>query len=194
MGLEQSAPLTDAQLIEELRRVCVEKRTGKMLIATQDNQLARISFRDGEIVSISYRLKNGREAIPLLKEIKQARVKFSTGKAGGDPAAEPLPPTVEIMRLLSGDKPAPAPAAGTVTMDQVPAALKIIEAELIEVLGPLASIVWTEHRERLGTPITASKLQALLEALAKEIGDPTKVQTFKEQVWQKINGARDAAH
>lgn len=190
--MEESTLSTDAQLLDELRRACVEKRTGKMLIVTQDNQLARISFREGEIVSISYRLKSGREAIALLREIKQARVKFSPGSAGGDQAAQPLPSTVEIVRLLSGDNAAPASASGIVAADQVPGALKIIEAELIEFLGPLASIVWTEHCERLATPVTTGKLRALLEDLAKEIGDPTKVQLFKEQVWRKINGARNA--
>lgn len=191
MATDGSIPLTDTPLIDELRRACVEKRTGRMLVATQDNQFARISFRDGEIVSINYRLKSGREAIPLLKEIKQARVKFSHGKTGGEPP-ETLPSTVEIMRLLSGDKAAPARATAAVTADQVPDALKIIEAELTEFLGPLATIIWTEHRERLDTPVTAGKLRTLVEGLAKEIGDPSKVQLFKEHVWDKINSARNA--
>jgi len=74
---DPTTPLNYAQLVDELRRACVEKRTGTMMLATDDNQLARILFQDGEIASISYRLKNGRDAIPLLKDIKQARVKFS---------------------------------------------------------------------------------------------------------------------
>lgn len=189
MATEQSAALTYAQLIDELRRACVEKRSGTMMIATQDNQLARVSLQDGEIVSINYRLKNGREAIPLLRDIKEARVRFSQGRtaAGGDQGGS-LPSTVDIMLMLSGDKAAAAPATGTVSTDQVPQALKVIEAELIEVLGPLASIVWTEHLERLGKPVAAGKLRTLVDGLAKEIGDPAKVQAFKDKIWQKLGG------
>lgn len=190
MGAEQSTLLDYPQLVEELRRACVEKRTGTMLIVTHDNQLARILLHEGEILSISYRLKNGREAVSLLKEITQARVKFSHGKAGGDQVNSGLPATDEIMHMLGGTKGAasatPVRTAGTVSADQVPKALKIIETELIEFLGPLANFVWTEHVERAGQPVTANKLRALVDGLAKEIGDPTKVQLFKEKVWQKI--------
>lgn len=193
---DQTAPLTYGQLIDELRRACVDKRTGTMMIATQENQLARILFEDGEIVSIACGLKRGRDAIPLLQEIKQARVKFSRGKIGSHSGA--LPPTAEIMRMLSGETAAPAaatttaPATAGLTADQVPKALKVIETELIEFLGPLANIVWAEHLERIGTPVGVRKLHGLVDGLAKEIGDPTKIQRFKEQVWQKIGAIRNA--
>lgn len=189
-GATLSNLMSYAQVMDELRRACVEKRSGTLMLATADNQLARISLQDGEVVSINYRLKSGREAIPLLKEIKQARMKFSQGKAGGDAPAAGLPPTSEIMRMLNADKGAAPAAAATapssVSTDQVPKALKIIEAELVEVLGPLANIVWGEHLDKLGKPVLASKLRGLVDGLAKEIGDPTKIQAFKDKVWQKI--------
>lgn len=197
MSTEQSTPLTYAQLLDELRQACVEKQTGTMMIATKDNQLARILLRDGEIVSINYRLQNGRDAVPLLKEIKQARIKFSLGKTagGGDRGAGNLPSTAEILRLLGADNATPAPVTattGSVSVDQLPQAMKIIEAELIEVLGPLASLVWNEHVTPTDKPVSASKLRLLIDNLAKEIGDPAKVQRFKDVVWQKIGGTKTA--
>lgn len=195
MSTEATIPLTYAQLVDELRQACVEKRTGTMMIATQDNQLARILLRDGDIVSVSYRLQSGRAAVPLLKDIKQARVKFSHVKTGGEAGGGDLPSTPEIMQILGGDKPAaaaPAAPIGSMTVDEIPKVLKIIEAELIEVLGPLANIVWTEHLERANKPLSGSRLRLLVDGLAKEIGDPTKVQLFREQVWQKIGSVRSA--
>jgi hypothetical protein len=196
-GATLSELMSYAQVMDELRRACVEKKSGTMMLATADNQLARISLHDGEVVSINYRLKHGRDAIPLLKEIKQARVKFTHGKGGMDPAAGgtgALPPTSDIMRMLNAEgaapAAAPAPTAGTVSTDQVPKALKVIESELIEVLGPLANIVWGEHLDKLGKPVLASKLRGFVDGLAKEIGDPTKVQAFKDKVWQKIGRPR----
>jgi len=94
--------------------------------------------------------------------------------------------------MLSGEKAAPAVAApsGSLTAEQIPKALKIIETELVDFLGPLANIVWTEQLERLGKPTAANKLHGLVDALAKEIGDPTKTQRFKDEVWQKIGALR----
>lgn len=190
---EQPTALSYAQVMDEVRRACVEKRTGTMMIATHDNQLARIVLQDGEIVSIAYGLKSGRDAIPLLKGIKEARVKFSQGKVGGELGTGNLPSTPDIMRLLGGDRrSADGPAARSLTVDQLSKALPVIEAQLVEFLGPLANIVWNEHVDRVGKPVTASKVRALIDELAKEIGDPTKIQSFKEQVWQKIGSPRQA--
>lgn len=190
---EQSTMFTYDGLMDELRRACIEKRTGTLLIATEDNQLARIFLQDGEITWLSYGLKKGIEAIAAIKEIKQARAKFSQGRAGENPTAT-LPPTAEVLQLLAGDRRAPAatparPASKSLSNEQVPNALKVIEAELIEFLGPLAKIVWSEHLERIGKPVNSRQLPTLIDNLAKEIGDPTKVKSFKEQVWRKIGGA-----
>jgi hypothetical protein len=178
--------------MDELQRSCIERRSGTLLIATEDNQLARIFFHEGEITSLTYGLKHGMEAIGAIKEIKQGRAKFSHGRVG-DSRGGKLPATAEVLQLLAGKRRAPAatparPAPKAVSNDQVPSALKVIEAELVEFLGPLAKIVWSEHLERIGKPVSSRQLPTLIDNLAKEIGDPTKVKSFKEQVWQKIGG------
>ena len=187
---DQSTLFTYDGLLDELRRSCIEKRTGTLLIATEDNQLARIFLQAGEITFLSYGLKNGMDAIAAIKEIKQARAKFSHGRVGANRGGK-LPPTAEILQRLGSERRAAAarPASKSLSDDQVPTALKMIEAELVEVLGPLAKIVWSEHLERIGKPIHPRELRTLIDNLAKEIGDPTKVQRFKEQIWQKIRGA-----
>src|SRR3970040_504816 len=97
---DQSLSLTYPELVDEMRRWCAEKRTGTMLIATEDNHLAKILFENGAIAFLSYGLKNGREAIPLWTQTGHARVKASPARAGVHPAARALPPTGEIMALL----------------------------------------------------------------------------------------------
>jgi hypothetical protein len=190
---DQSMLLTYDGLMDELQRSCIEKRTGTLLIATEDNQLARIFLHDGEITSLSYGLKNGMEAIAAIKEIKQARVKFSHGRVG-DSRGGKLPATAEVLQILASERrtltTTARPASKSVSNDQVPSALKVIETELVEFLGPLAKIVWSEHLERIGKPINPRQLPTLIDNLAKEIGDPTKVKRFKEQIWQKIGAAK----
>lgn len=187
---DQSTLLTYEGFMDELQRSCVEKRTGTLLIATKDNQLARIYIENGEITFLSYGLKKGAEAIVPIKEITQARVKFSQRQIGGHEGGK-LPSTAEILHLLAGERRARTTARSTprsVTSDQVPGALKVIETELVEFLGPLAIIVWAEHLERIGRPTNPRQLQTLIDNLAKEIDAPSKVKRFRQQIWQKIGG------
>ena len=179
------------ELVDELRRCYVEKVTGTILAATQDNQLARILFQDGNITFLSYGLKKGVDAIEPIKNIKQARVKLSQGRVGGRQDGK-LPATEELLELWGGEHTAPAskkkPASTSISSDRIPNALKVLEAELVEFLGPVAQIVWTETLEKVGKPANARAVSALVDALAMEIRDPAKVQRFKTQVWEKIGG------
>jgi hypothetical protein len=189
---DQSLSLTYPELVDEMRRWCADKRTGTMLIATEDNHLAKILFESGAITLLSYGLKNGLEAIPLLTQIGHARLKVSPGRAGAQPAGKTLPPTGEIMALLAeateargGRFPANTPLDG----EHLAKVLKIIETELIEHLGPLGDIVWTEHLERVGKPLSSLRLTGLIEGLAGEIGDPAKIRLFKDAIRDKIGRA-----
>lgn len=188
---DQSLSLTYPELVDEMRRWCADKRTGTMLIATEDNHLAKILFESGAITLLSYGLKNGLEAIPLLTHIGHARVKVSPGRPP-PPGARALPPTGEIMALLAattessgGRLPANTPLDG----EHLAKVLKIIETELIEHLGPLGDIVWTEHLERVGKPLSSLRLTGLIEGLAGEIGDPAKIRLFKDAIRDKIGRA-----
>ncbi len=188
---DQTLSLTYLEFVTEIQRWLAGKRTGTMLIATEDNHLAKILFDGGAITFLSYGPKSGREVIPFFKQIRHARVKTSQGKPA-QPADASLPPTAEIIKQLAsigeaGESVVPSgvPLEGA----QLENALKIIEAELTEHLGPLGDIVWTEHLERIGKPLTALRLRELVEGLSREIGDPAKIQRFKDAIREKIGGA-----
>ena len=147
-------------------------------------------FQDGNITFLSYGLKKGLDAVAPIKEIKKARVKISQGRVGGQ-QGDTLPPTAEILQLLTGEQMAPVaaqPASSTLSGSQIPNALKVVEAELVEFLGPVAQIVWAETLEKVGKPTNTRGISSLIETLAKEVRDPVKVQRFKSQVWEKIGG------
>jgi hypothetical protein len=190
---DKTSLVTHEGFMHELQRSCNEKRTGTLLIATKDNHLARIYLENGVITFVSYGLKKGVEAIIPIKEITQARVKFSQKQIGGH-HGEKLPSTAEILHLLAGEQRVPTTTArltpNSITGDQMPGVLKVIESELVEFLGPLAVIVWSEQLERYGKPSNPSQLQALIDNLAMEIGDPSKVKRFRQQIWQKIGAGQ----
>ena len=175
--------LDNRGLMAEIGRLCQQKKSGTLLIATQDNSLARILLDTGEIVSMIQGQKHGVDAIPLIRSITAGRIKFSEGKAVGIRDSDSLPPTETVLRQLGAHQPTVRSAAG------VPigaSALKLIEDELVELLGPMASLVWNEHLEKITEPSRPENLVRLIDAVALEIGDAGKIQRFKQQVRAKL--------
>jgi hypothetical protein len=180
---EDNSPLNHGQLVDALQNLCQQKKSGTILVATHDNSLARILLDGGRIVSIVFGQKRDSDAIAMIREITSCRVKFSDSVVGPHEGKN-LPATSTILRMLGGGTNAPG-GAGTTAID---AALGIIEHELIEVLGPMASLIWGEHLEKAGKPLTPATITRLLQTVATEISDPGKRQRFKEQVEKKLRG------
>ena len=72
---------------------------------------------------------------------------------------------------------APAPAGAAVST----ALLTQIEDALIEHLGPMGSLIWREQLNAAADARTPAGLARAIEAAARQIGDPSKIQRFKEQ-------------
>ncbi len=175
--------LDNRAVMAELGRLCQQKKSGTVLIATQDNHLARVLLEAGEIISMVFGQKHGQEAIPLVSNITAGRIRFSDGKAGGMRDSESLPPTESILRLLGANVPAARPAGGTPIGA---AALKLIEEELVEFLGPMANLVWQENLDKIANPGKPENLAKLIDAVAAEIGEPAKIKRFKQQVRNRL--------
>lgn len=200
------------QLIAELCSLCAARRTGTLFIITIENHPAQVILRDGEIAGLSYRLTRGPDALAPLKAFTAARSRFQQEAVqSADPK---LPPTAEILALLgaesgplaagpqppsTGDtRPAgtarpPAdtrPAAGTAADldagEAVGRLRPVIERELAEFLGPMAGLICQEHfADR--TSLGAQEIAKLVEAIAKEIGDPAKEAHFKQRVLSQLS-------
>jgi hypothetical protein len=63
----------------------------------------------------------------------------------------------------------------------------IVEGELVEIVGPIASLVCGEHKEKFGAITQASELSVMLESIAREIGDAGRARDFMERVWQRLS-------
>jgi len=64
-------------LIVELRRLCAERRTGTLFIATADNEGGQLGLRDGIVVMARFRRKIGMEAAYTIRKIARARFTFT---------------------------------------------------------------------------------------------------------------------
>jgi hypothetical protein len=189
-----------AQLLSELGALCSARRTGTMFIATSDNQSARIGLRQGEIVSLVFRTQRGSEAVDHIRKIAAGRFSFSDAVVDRG-SADDLPETPSLLAWLSGDAPPPPPAppvpppaaprpasaaAPPLSNPQLARAQAAIEAELTEVVGPIAPLLCREHIARAAAAGPPWDFSALVEAVAREIGERTKEDRFKQQALARL--------
>jgi hypothetical protein len=165
-------------------------RSGTLFIITADNHVAQFILRNGEIVGLSYRLVRGLDALPSLRTFTAGRYRFVEEPiARTDPG---LPPTPDLLALLtpehagSGESP---PSSPPPHMKQAcESARALIEPELTEFLGPMAALICQEHLARLPVLTSLHHVTRLVEAIAKEIGDPTKEAQFTQRVLVNFRG------
>jgi hypothetical protein len=201
----ESAPISFGELVKELGGLCAAQRTGTMFIATTDNQSARIGLREGAIVSMVFRTRRGLEAADHLRKITGGRFSFSETIVDRV-ASEDLPSTSALLALLAGEasplppiqpaaaplsapRPAPppaAPAAPAAVRAVLSRAQSTIEAELMEFVGPIASVLCREHIARAASAGPPFDWPALVDAIAREIGDRAKEERFKQQALARL--------
>lgn len=177
---------TYAELMQALKSLCREASNGTMFIATPENQFARIVLRAGKVVSLSFRTKHGAEALPLIRDIRAGRFKFSEGQVAIDEGTE-VEGHSDVLRLLMGDH-AHNGAARHIPADRLVQMPRIAERVLAEFLGPIAGIVCEEHLGKVGAPRDASEAVDFIEALAREVRDPAQARSFREQLWAQLTG------
>lgn len=201
----ERAAVPYAELLSELGRLCAAKRTGTMFIATTDNQSARIGLRQGDIISLVFRTQRGPEAIDRIRKITAGRFTFSDTVVDRVASAD-LPATPDLLSLLAGNgaspvvsaAPAPPPPPDAAPRPVAPPppqaaaspelvkAQAVIEAELTEFVGPIAPLLCRGHLTRAAAAGSPLDLPALVEAVAREIGDRAKEDRFKQQTLARL--------
>ena len=202
----ERAAVPYAELLSELSRLCAARRTGTMFIATTDNQSARIGLQQGDIISLVFRTQRGLEAIDRIRKITAGRFTFSDTVVDRVASAD-LPTTSDLLSLLAGNgappvvsatpaPPAPppdaAPRPGAPAQAQAAASPElvrvqgVIEAELTEFVGPIAPLLCRGHISKAAAAGSPLDLPALVEAVAREIGDRAKEDRFKQQVLARL--------
>jgi len=179
---ESDPVLTYRQLIAELRRLCVQRQTGWLFITTSDNHSVRFGIQNGAIVALTFRNKTGLEALAAIQQVLKGSLRFSSEPTSPKPQAG-LPPTPELLARLQSaatDHPDELETTPGLLDETLARSRPIIEAELVEYLGPMARLVIDEHLS------AASSLIDLIESLARELTDPAKSARFKERVRERL--------
>ena len=153
------------ELIAELRRLCAQRRTGTLFIATADNEGGQIALRDGLVVGTRFRRKTGMEAAHGLRKI--TRVRFSFTRDFVD-APDPGLSSTSVLSVLTDANRASEDLAG------------ILTAALTTYLGPTAALIVRDQlreAERTGRPVAE-----VVDVLATGIEDRMAAAAFKTTV------------
>jgi hypothetical protein len=166
---------------DELHKLCQEKRTGTLFIASVDNRLVQFGLDQGQIVFVSWQNKRGPEALLLLQE-QNFKVSVTRFVEGQSPVNRlELPPTDQILQQLEGGVgrlPATGDPASRRTLSDK--AKTVLEQELVEFIGPMAAIICEETWNSVG------ELEAALEVLSRELPDPGQVVRFRQNVLKRL--------
>ncbi len=167
------------EIISELKKLCTQRVTGTVFIATKANRSAQVIIDKGEIVFIYFFNKRGEEALELMSTIRAGRYRFQEGAVT---RRSPLPSTDAILQsLLSGQKVTDQVVEKRLTGPGLSQEQKnILESCLAGYIGPMAGIICEDH---LGV---ASDLQAAIDALAAEIPSPEQAEKFRAMVLEKL--------
>ncbi len=183
------------QIVQVLKALCEEERTGVLRIITGNNHTAQFGLEAGRIVAIRYRIKRGLDALGLVKQIRVGQCNFDEGQSAGNEAAA-LPSNEEIFAQL-GQAAAAAPTqpstasaapsaepATPVAPSDAPFEFSTVakiafEDALAEHIGPMASIVCRNVLAQ------ASGIGEAIEMMKAKIPDPERAEQFERNVMSR---------
>lgn len=191
MSKETYISLTE--LVDELRQICSEQKSGVMYITSSANRSAQIMIDKGKIVFIYYFNKRGRDALALMPQIERGKYRFQEGTA---PALKAdLPETDEILHLLSTSGDVASDDTEPIQLERSEAEVsieedinssltekqkRILEEGLAVFIGPMAMIICEDHLRKTVDVKTA------VELLAGEIPTESQAESFREEMQRKI--------
>ena len=167
------------EIVAEIRKLCTQRVTGTLFVATKANRSAQLILEKGEIIFIYFFNKRGEEALELMSTIRAGRYRFQEGTVS---RRDPLPATEVILQSLSGGQKNAAQAsdklsAGTgISQEQK----TVLENCLAGHIGPMAGIICEDHLD------VVADLQGAIDALVAEIPSSEQAEKFRVMVLDKL--------
>jgi hypothetical protein len=171
-------------LMAALADYCGQRRSGTLFIVTSDNHSAKFVLENGELVACGYSLKQGHDALPLLRGIKECTFRFAADVFSSI-SELPMPPTDKCLHYLRGE------SARTVAGEKPHSMLtddvaRVLREELARLIGPVAGIVLERYVSQIGAPDSPTRLNSLIGALSGEVGGEAKAKAFSDSVTRRL--------
>ena len=193
--------MSTPDFIQTLRRLCDGVETGTLFLLTKENRQVRIGIEQGRITALSMLPFKGLAAVQALTTASITSVRFQAQMVS--PGRDELPGTATILSLLSaggGPEPAAAPTPAPASAPAVAPTeggdtdagwsppklsaevLAIVEHEMAEYLGPIASLL---IEEQAGKFVSA---ESLINALLPNFSEYNDGIAFAKKVRQRLSG------
>ncbi len=194
--MAQAEFLPFAGIVDYLRQLCAQERSGTVFLVSDDNRMAQVRLDKGQIASLLCRNRRGLEALGILRSMAHARLRFDEtflargendqlsnqavfdGLAGAAPVPAPAVTAVAAPALPA--VPAPAAAARAPAL-LTPRARAVIQRVLTQYIGPMAEIVCDDHFA------AAADLPALVRLLAGEISAQAQAARFSADIARELD-------
>jgi hypothetical protein len=181
------------RVVDYLKQLCTQERSGTLFLVSDDNRMAQVRLDNGQIASLLCRNRRGLEALGILRDMRQARLRFdesfmvkdendnlstqaifdSLFSAAGGAAAAPSAAAPAVAAQ-------PVPAAGAPALRLTPQDKATIQRVLTQYIGPMAEIICDDHFEAAGN------MKALVQLLADEISAPDQAAKFRADVAREL--------
>lgn len=180
-------PFSD--VISDLTQCCQDKRTGVFFITTDANRSAYLTLKRGEIETVNYTNKRGIDAIEQLSSVEAGACKFSPSTDSASFRPQSLPATADILAQLAGESSNDGAAPGEMANTPQTAPKSVLAQTdddllqlLVEFMGPMASVVYDEVREK------TANIKILIKKLAAEIPDDYQRSEFTKRAHKLTRG------
>ena len=176
------------QVLREINKRIHQKETGQLMLAAKSS-FASFGFCKGQIVSASYGVKKGLDAVEAIVNFAQAGNGFSSlnfiPSATVSHEAQNLPQTeVLISQMEQGLKGRAVPELSSRLspgVSELSLTVKaIFEQALINQIGPMAKIICS------GVWSNCDSIDQAIVLLSREIPDPGDQQAFIKEVFSKL--------
>jgi hypothetical protein len=177
----QAELLPFLRVVEYLRQLCAQGRSGTVFLVSDDNRMAQVRLDKGQIASMLCRNRRGIEALGILRGMANARLRFDENFLVKDEHDHLS--TEAIFDALQGSTagaPAAAAPAGAGALLLTPAARSTIQRVMTQYIGPMAEIVCDDH------VAVAGNMRALVQLLAGEISAPAQAAKFCADIAREL--------
>lgn len=185
------------QFLTMLKHLVDRDYSGTVFVRTENNRLAIIGIREGDIVYLSYGTKRGVDAIPLMREIDGGTFRITKSTNAFSPCV--LPDTGDVLSLLQASEqvvhqtvhelkhgtaePNHGAADMATDMEEIGKGLCLL---LGEYMGPIAQVICQEQLEELGRAPTHNDLRSIITRLSREIDEPAEAQAFVHRAYRQF--------
>jgi len=167
------------EIVDELKKLCDNRNTGTLFVATKLNRSAQIMIDEGEIVYMYFYNKRGQEALELMATIKAGTFRFQEGAVTA--RRGPMPETSVILQTLGKANRKGGMQVSVGGGSSLSRREKVtLEECLAEYIGPMAAIICEDHFGSVADFTTA------VDVLAAEIPSVDQRGLFKEKVMARI--------